>query len=103
MGSCLPALHGPKTQRHGQVKPSLPGGAATAAHPREAKGHRRSLNSEIVERLYRSLQGAGDDQIELIAQALLRDLNPDVLVKMYESMKRATSRTNWQILSASLS
>ena len=56
---------------------------------REAKGHRRSLNSEIVERLYRSLQGAGDDQSELIAQALLRDLNPDVLAEMYESMKES--------------
>jgi Arc-like DNA binding domain len=56
---------------------------------REAKKHRRSLNSEIVERLYRSLQGTSNDQSELIAQALLRDLDHGVLAKMYEAMKES--------------
>jgi hypothetical protein len=56
---------------------------------REAKRRRRSLNSEIVERLYHSLRGLGDDPSELIAQALLRDLDPGVLDKMYASMKEA--------------
>jgi hypothetical protein len=54
---------------------------------REAKKHRRSLNSEIVERLYRSLQGATNDQSELVAQVLLRDLDDGVLASMYELMK----------------
>ena len=62
---------------------------------REAEKHRRSLNSEIVERLYRSLQGSSNDQSELIAQALLRDLDQGVLAKMYESMKEDDEGDRW--------
>jgi hypothetical protein len=50
---------------------------------REARAQNRSLNTEIVERLYRSFEQSRD-RINLIAEALLSELDHKIINRMLE-------------------
>src|SRR6516164_1050529 len=52
---------------------------------REAKNKNHSLNTEIVERLYRSFKS--NDETDLVAQALISALDGAVLQRMLEIIK----------------
>jgi hypothetical protein len=54
---------------------------------REAEKSNHSLNSEIVQRLYGSFDSSRD-QTEMVARALLRDLDEGVVEKMIELVHR---------------
>ena len=65
---------------------------------REAKNKNHSLNTEIVERLYRSFQS--NDETDLVANALLSALDGAVLDRMLEIIKQdkaaMAARDEWK-------